>query len=333
MTTENSITLVVPARNEEANLELAVSVMVAAVEPQFDDYEILIFNDGSTDRTGAIADALATGNPRIRAFHHPESINLGGVIQRGMGLASMRWVMYVDGKGATTREALDTIFAQRGKADLVIPYILNQHERHWFRRAVSNTYRTLLNTLFRLDLKYYNHLVLSETTKARRFVVHTKSYAFQAEYVLKQLKSGSSYVQVGVMDRFDDTGRKTKAFKPRNVLGVGLFLLRTLWEVYVAGIPLRGGIEEASRKGAERNGTGNQEPGTRNREPGIRSQEPGIGNREPRTGACCVVAEGEDGNSRTGEEEAAARRGGSHGLEDCTDAEAVTCAGKGGGGA
>jgi hypothetical protein len=62
--------------------------------------------------------------------------------------------------------------------------------------------------------------------------VRTASYAFQAERVIKLIKSGHSYVQVGVMDRFDQQGRRTKAFHLRNIVGVGAFYIRILRDVH-----------------------------------------------------------------------------------------------------
>jgi hypothetical protein len=66
--------------------------------------------------------------------------------------------------------------------------------------------------------------------------VRTDSYAYQAEALIKLIKSGHSYVQVGVRDNFSREGVATKAFKPGNVFGVAAFLGRALWDVYVGGL-------------------------------------------------------------------------------------------------
>ncbi len=52
MTDPHSISVFVPARNEAGNLEGAIRDIVSAAEEVFDDYEVLIVNDGSADNTG-----------------------------------------------------------------------------------------------------------------------------------------------------------------------------------------------------------------------------------------------------------------------------------------
>jgi dolichol-phosphate mannosyltransferase len=227
----NTLSVAVPARDEEANLEEAVAVMIPVIERHFSDYEIFIYDDGSSDRTGEIAEQLAAQYEHVSAFHNRPSIGLGGVVREGLKRAGMEYFMYIDGKAATTAAALDLIFAARTEADLVVPYMANRGERSLGRRVVSRLFVAILNTTFRLDLQYYNHLLLCRTEVARRANVRTASYAFQAERTIKLIKSGCSYVQVGVEDRYDLPGRRTKAFHLRNVLGVAAFYIHVLRDV------------------------------------------------------------------------------------------------------
>lgn len=249
-----SITVVVPALNEEHHLESAVEIIVEAVERWFDEYEIFIYNDGSTDSTGEVAERIAARNGQITAIHHARPQCLGGVIQAGLQRATMTYFMWIDGKGATTAESLNNIFSRCGEADLVVPWPTNQHERPFVRRVISRTFVVLFNTLFRLRLNYYTHPVLCRTEQAQRFTIRTASYAFQVEALIKMIKSGCSYVQVPVKDHFQlqEVGkRKTKAFRWKNVSGTLVCLLRTLWDVYVrperlTNRPENGNVEKAA---------------------------------------------------------------------------------------
>ena len=228
----DTLSVAVPARDEEANLEQAVAVTIPVIERHFTDYEVFIYDDGSTDRTGEIAEQLARRYGHVSAFHNRPPICLGGVVRAGLEQARMEYFMYIDGKGATTAEALELIFAARSAADLVVPYPLNRGERPLGRRVLSRLFVAILNATFGLDLRYYNHLLLCRTPIARRVNVRTSSYAFQAERVIKLIKSGCSYVQVGVVDRYDLPGRRTKAFHLRNIAGVAAFYIRTLLDVH-----------------------------------------------------------------------------------------------------
>lgn len=230
MPSDKSITIVVPALNEEQELASSVRTAAGAAQRWFDEYEILVFNDGSTDRTGAIAEQLARELPHVSAFHHQRPQSIGGVLREGLEKARMRYFIWVDGKGATTSEALDRIFSHCGEADLVVPYAANQQERQWIRRLISRVFVGILNVIFGLDLKQYTHLVLCETATARRFSIETSSYAYQAEALIKMIRGGCTYVQVGVDDNFGREASHSKAFKPRNILGVAAFFFRIVWD-------------------------------------------------------------------------------------------------------
>jgi glycosyltransferase involved in cell wall biosynthesis len=228
---EHSITIIVPARDEELNLEQSVQTVVSVVQDHFSDYEVLVFDDGSTDRTGAIADALAQRYERVTAFHNPRPLCLGGVVRLGIERAAKTFVMYVDGKGATTAEALEQILSRRDEADLVIPYPANLGERAVARRLISYLFVWIMNVTFRLRLRYYTHLVLCRTSLARSVRARTDSYAFQAERVIKLIKSGCSYVEVPVRDRYEIEGRRSKAFQLGNIAGVARLYLGMVCDV------------------------------------------------------------------------------------------------------
>ncbi len=69
---ERSISVIIPAYNEEGNLKGAVDSVLAAVGDSFTDYEILIFDDGSQDGTGRLADEMAASDAmgRIKVIHN-----------------------------------------------------------------------------------------------------------------------------------------------------------------------------------------------------------------------------------------------------------------------
>jgi dolichol-phosphate mannosyltransferase len=235
MTKERSISIVVPALDEERGLARSVASILSVVGGRFADYEIVIVDDGSTDATGAIADELAERHTGVRVVHHDQPHGMGGAIYDGWLHATKRWVMWVDSQGATRPEALDAILARVGDADVVVPYASNQDERPLSRRLIARAFRGAMNLLFGLSLRQYTHLVVCDLERARALNVRTRSHAFQAEVVIKLIKSGCSWVEVGVEDNFDLEERKSKAFRPPNVAGVATFVFGTLWDVYVTG--------------------------------------------------------------------------------------------------
>ena len=86
------ISIIVPVYNAEQWLERCIESIVAQT---YADWELLLVDDGSNDRSGDICDRYAASDPRIQAFHKPN----GGVSSaRNLGLdhAQGEWITFVD---------------------------------------------------------------------------------------------------------------------------------------------------------------------------------------------------------------------------------------------
>lgn len=79
------LSIILPCYNEEAILENTLKILLSYLESKNHKYdrEILIINDGSTDKTGDIADAYSLRIAHIRVIHHPVNLNLGRALQTG----------------------------------------------------------------------------------------------------------------------------------------------------------------------------------------------------------------------------------------------------------
>ena len=93
------LSVVLPAYNEEPNIERVVRAVASYLESLGLDYELVVVNDGSADRTGAILDGLVAEFPRLRPQHHPRNRGYGGALRTGFSAARKRFVFYMDGDG------------------------------------------------------------------------------------------------------------------------------------------------------------------------------------------------------------------------------------------
>lgn len=214
-----SISIIVPAFNEDANVGAAVDTVRAAACRWFDDVEIIVVNDGSSDRTGAVVDELSRSHTEIRSIHHASPCGLGGAFRAGLRLASKDFVMRANGCNDMTASSLDAIFAAATPARLVVPYTTNMNERPAIRRVLSHLFTRVMNALFGYRLRYYNHSVLMPTRLAQGLDDKSTSHAFQAAMLVRLLDRGVPFVEVGVEDRFEPQ-KRTKAFRLSNVVGV-----------------------------------------------------------------------------------------------------------------
>jgi len=212
-----TVTIFIPAFNEEKNLANAVAGALSAVEGQVDGYEILILDACSSDRTGAIADGLAAENPKIRVIHPQKWAGLGANYMEGVRQARMEYFVMFPGDNENSWQSLAQAIAMAGKADIIISYTLNMEVRARHRRLISNAFVWLLNGLFGLTMRYYNGNAVYKTKQVQGLEVKSQDFAYNAEILIKLIKSGCSYTEFGIQIK---PTNKTAIFNIKNIIGV-----------------------------------------------------------------------------------------------------------------
>lgn len=116
------------------------------------DWEVIIVNDGSKDRTGEIADRLAAQYPEVRAVHNCPNLGYGGALQRGFREATKTWVFYTDGDGQFDFEEIDNLLPLLGQYDIVSAYRLNRQDP-LIRKLNAFGWTMLVNFVFGLWIR------------------------------------------------------------------------------------------------------------------------------------------------------------------------------------
>lgn len=194
-----TISLIVPALNEEAVVETVVLQIVDQVRGRFADYELILVDDGSSDSTGAVMDRLAARHEKLRVIHNGRNLGFGASFQAGLRRARFEYVMLLCGDGGLPAASLPPIFDKIGTADIVVPWMLNLKQiKTPLRYFLSRTYTALVNALFGLDLRYYNGLPVHRRENLQKISITSGGFGFQAEILVKLIKLGCTYVEVGV---------------------------------------------------------------------------------------------------------------------------------------
>ena len=195
-----------PMWNEE---EYAVRAVRAAEEEcrrlqglgEIADYELVIIDDASTDRTPQIADELAAADPHVRAVHHPVNRGLGGAIKTGFDSVRGDVVLYTDAD--LPFEMLELGRALRVlrhyEADMVSAYRLDRTGEGPRRAVYSFVYNGLVARLFGTrvrDINFAFKLVRRSVLEAARPV--SEGSFIDAELVIRAQRLGFHIVQIGV---------------------------------------------------------------------------------------------------------------------------------------
>ena len=95
-----------PAYGVEKYLEKAVKSIVAQT---FSDWELLIVEDGSPDKTGEIAEKLAKNDERIQVFHHEKNRGLSPARNTGMSHAKGQYIWFMDPDDTVDKDVLEQV--------------------------------------------------------------------------------------------------------------------------------------------------------------------------------------------------------------------------------
>ncbi len=88
------ISYILAAYNEAPQIEKCIQQIVQALKSDFDDYELILVDDASTDETGEIMEHMARDNSRIAVLHNLVNLNFGTSVLRGMKTAKKKWIIY-----------------------------------------------------------------------------------------------------------------------------------------------------------------------------------------------------------------------------------------------
>jgi glycosyltransferase involved in cell wall biosynthesis len=227
-----TFTVVVPALNEEENLRPTVESILKEIGPLASDLEVLVFNDASTDRTGAVANELAAQDSRVQAIHNAQRLNIGGSYKAGLARARGEYFLLVPGDNETRVDEIARGLAFVGRADLILFHVTNPRVRGTTRRLLSRLYVLAVNLMFGTRVRYTNGTNVFRTGVLRRVPIRTNGFSYQTEAVVKAVRSGVDYVQVGLEIKARDTGT-SKAVTWKNVRSVAGALGRLWWDVMI----------------------------------------------------------------------------------------------------
>ena len=191
-----------PAHNEEANLAGLVEEALATLPSLAESFEIIAVDDGSRDRTAAIADELAAAHPDVvRAVHHPTNLGYGAALRSGLAAARYELVAFTDGDRQFQVRDIGRLTERLGGADNPDVVVGLRIKR------ADPPIRTIYARLYRLANRIFFGLTVTDVDCACKLFrrealdglrVESGGAFFSAELLIKLRAAGRSVVEVGV---------------------------------------------------------------------------------------------------------------------------------------
>jgi glycosyltransferase involved in cell wall biosynthesis len=226
---KKTISIIIPAFNEEGNIQGSIDAAVYAASNKFDDYEVIVVNDGSEDQTLSLVKKNIKKNNRIKVISHSENKGFGASFNTGRKNVRMMYTVMVHGDNVFPEDSLSEVFSMVGKTDVVCGYIQNPESRSQARRLISDSFQKFMNILFGMNLKYFNGIQIHKTEWLKNIELKSTGFGFQSELLVKALKQGKTYLEVPYIHVERPGGGATKIFKWKNICSVVRTILHLLF--------------------------------------------------------------------------------------------------------
>jgi len=218
----HNISLIYPAWNEEKYVEKAILKANKALKDITNNYEIILVDDGSTDRTREIAEKLAKKNSHLRVLHHKTNQKLGKAIRTGIFAAQKDLILYSDIDLPFDFKKIKEMISlmESTNADIVSGFRFNRVEKELRRAIYTFTYNLLIKILFKINIKDINcPAKLFKKSIFEKIELKSNGSFIDAELIVKSIKKGYKVSQIE-LEYFPRTESKSRASNITVVLGV-----------------------------------------------------------------------------------------------------------------
>jgi glycosyltransferase involved in cell wall biosynthesis len=228
----DKLSVFLPAYNEESNLSNTVKNVVENLKKNVSTWELIIVNDGSKDKTGAIADSFAKKDKRIRVIHLKPNQGYGSALKAGLYACKYPWISFIDSDGQFDFSEIDRFIKtqEKTKADLVIGYYLGR-KVSFQRKINTKIWQIIVWLLFGLGVKDIDcgfKLIGKKVLDKIDKLESTRGAFISSEFLIKCQKAGFKIVEIGVQHYPRRQGEGTGA--NLDVIIQSFIDLFTLWK-------------------------------------------------------------------------------------------------------
>ena len=220
----STISIVLPAFNEESNIESALDRARSVAERIFETHEIIVVDDGSTDRTAERVAQRAASDPRIRLLRHDRNKGYGEALRTGFEAATLELVFFTDADNQFDLDELERFLPLIETVDVVAGYRIDRKDP-LMRRFFAKGWNVLVRAFFYVPVRDIDcAFKLFRRSVFDRIDLESIGAMVNTELMVKLARSGASVVEVGVSHHPRTSGRPSGA-NPRVIARA----FRELW--------------------------------------------------------------------------------------------------------
>lgn len=201
-----------PAYNEEKNIKLTVLDAKKVLEKIALKWEILVINDGSTDKTAEVARDLGKKDKRIRLVNHKENKGYGGALKTGFEKSRYEWVAFTDSDGQFDFSEIEKFISKRDEADFILGYRLKRADSA-LRKVLTWGWNLFPKIILGMRARDYScgfKMLKRKVFEDMKPLVGEEKVT-QIEMIVKAQRKGYKIVEVGVNHYPRKRGKATGA--------------------------------------------------------------------------------------------------------------------------
>ena len=220
-----SVSFIVPCFNEEKNIVKTINSIVYATKKLKIKNQIIIINDGSTDRTDKILLKFKKSK-KIKILRNKFNSGLGFSFNKALKNAECKWVVMIPGDDDIKSKYIIKFIRKKDDNKLIVGYMKNMREkRGLFRTIVSNLFTIMSNFIFNKKFKYYIGIQLHNKNHLKQIKISYKNYLYQPEIFIKTINKYKILEYVNFVPRNREHG-KSKLFNFKNYFEMINFFIK-----------------------------------------------------------------------------------------------------------
>lgn len=193
-----SLSLVLPAHNEEENIEIVIQCALSVLPLHADSFEVIPVNDGSKDATGAIIDRLSELDNRVRPIHHAVNRGYGEALKSGFAASRHDYVMFMDSDRQFDVADIQRLAPFVPSHDIVAGFRMERSDPI-VRRINAEIFNIAVRILFGVHLRDLDcAFKIFRGEQLRSLQLTTSGALINAEIQAKLRRQGAVLQQVGV---------------------------------------------------------------------------------------------------------------------------------------
>jgi len=198
LASNSSLSVVLPAYNEEQVIASTISGVLDVLSRWRLDFEVLVINDGSTDRTGTIVAAQFLAHPQVRLVTHPTNQGYGAALASGFAAATKNLTLFMDADGQFDIRDLQQFFPFINGYDAVIGYRMDRQDS-WMRKLNAWGWKCLIGRVLGIHVRDVDcAFKLLHTGFLHEHPLETRGAMINAELLYRLRRAGCSYQEIGV---------------------------------------------------------------------------------------------------------------------------------------